>query len=70
MSQSITGGPYRPSHAVSRSLARPDVYVREGTGAWGEDEWSPELLRFDAIVDGHALRADLSGCDYFRVSRP
>jgi hypothetical protein len=36
----------------------------------GEDEWSPERLRFDAIVDGHALRANLSGCDYFRVSRP
>ncbi len=36
----------------------------------GEDEWSPERLRFDAIVDGHALGANLSGCDYFRVSRP
>ena len=27
----------------------------------GEEEWSPERLRFDAVVDGQALRANLSG---------
>ena len=32
----------------------------------GEEEWSPERLRFDAFVDGRALRANLSGETYFR----
>jgi hypothetical protein len=49
--------------------------------AWGDDkpltrlgaaefrvgeEWSPERLHFDAVVDGHALRAVLSGERYYR----
>jgi hypothetical protein len=32
----------------------------------GEEEWSPERLRFDAFVDGKALRANLSGETYYR----
>jgi CubicO group peptidase (beta-lactamase class C family) len=36
----------------------------------GEEEWSPERLGFDAVVDGKALRANLSGCDYYRVTAP
>jgi CubicO group peptidase (beta-lactamase class C family) len=32
----------------------------------GEEEWSPERLRFDAYVDGKALRANLSGEWYYR----
>jgi len=32
----------------------------------GEEEWSPERLRFDAVVDGRALRANLSGETYYR----
>ena len=32
----------------------------------GEKEWSPERLRFDAVVVGRALRADLSGERYYR----
>lgn len=32
----------------------------------GEEEWSPERLRFDAVVDGEALRANLSGETYYR----
>jgi hypothetical protein len=35
----------------------------------GEEDWTPERLRFDTVVDGHALRASLSGCDYYRVAR-
>jgi CubicO group peptidase (beta-lactamase class C family) len=30
------------------------------------EEWSPERLRFDAVVGGRALRANLSGADYYR----
>jgi D-alanyl-D-alanine carboxypeptidase len=33
----------------------------------GEDEHSPERLRFDTILDGQAIRANLSGCDYYRT---
>ena len=32
----------------------------------GEEEWSPERLRFDAVVNGEALRANLSGETYYR----
>ena len=32
----------------------------------GEEDWSPERLRFDAVVDGRALRANLSGETYYR----
>jgi D-alanyl-D-alanine carboxypeptidase len=31
------------------------------------DAWSPERVRFDAIVDGAALRADYAGEAYYRV---
>jgi hypothetical protein len=32
-----------------------------------DDEWSPERMRFDAIVDGKALRAELTGESYYRM---
>jgi hypothetical protein len=36
----------------------------------GEDERIPERLCFDTILDGQALRANLSGCDYYRTFTP
>jgi hypothetical protein len=33
----------------------------------GEEAWSPERLRFDAVVDGRAQRAVLSGTPYYRA---
>ena len=33
----------------------------------GEEDWSPERVRFDAIVDGQALRVDFTGETYYRV---
>ncbi|MFC1937944.1 serine hydrolase, partial [Chloroflexota bacterium] len=36
----------------------------------GEDHRSPETLRFDAVVEGRALRADYSGCPYYRTFTP
>ena len=36
----------------------------------GEDHRSPETLRFDAVVQGCALRADYSGCPYYRTFTP
>jgi len=43
----------------------PDGAFREA-----DDERSPERLRFDVIVGGKALRANLSGCHYYRVPTP
>jgi hypothetical protein len=40
----------------------PDGRFRVG------DEWSPERMRFDAIVDGAALRVDFTGEAYYRVA--
>jgi hypothetical protein len=36
----------------------------------GAAAYSPERLRFDTIVDGQALRARLSTCDYYRFFTP
>jgi hypothetical protein len=36
----------------------------------GDDERSPERLVFDTILEDQALRANLSGCDYYRVFTP
>jgi hypothetical protein len=36
----------------------------------GEDEGSPERISFDAVVEGRALRANRSGCDYYRAFTP
>jgi D-alanyl-D-alanine carboxypeptidase len=36
----------------------------------GDDGGSPERLRFDTILDGQAIRANLSGCDYYRTFTP
>ena len=33
----------------------------------GEDPRSPETLRFDAVASGRALRANYSGCPYYRT---
>jgi hypothetical protein len=40
----------------------------DGSFRVGAEEWSPERVRFDAIVDGKALRANLAGCgEYYRL---
>ncbi len=36
----------------------------------GEPDYSPEFIQFDTVVDGQALRAVLSGCDYYRTFTP
>jgi hypothetical protein len=42
--------------------------LSDGSFRVGAEEWSPERVRFDAIVDGQALRANLSGCgEYYRL---
>ena len=36
----------------------------------GADRLGPERLRFDTVIDGRAIRAWLSGWDYYRVPGP
>lgn len=42
----------------------------DGSFHLGEDELSPEWLRFDQIIAGQALRANLSGVHYYRFFTP
>ncbi len=46
--------------------------VQRGDGLFqvGDDACSPERLRFDTLLDGRAVRANLSGCDYYRTFTP
>jgi CubicO group peptidase (beta-lactamase class C family) len=63
-----------------RIVARPDGLYLGGTdriakladGSWGDasDKGSPERFRFDAIVNGQALRLNFSGVDFWRKPEP
>jgi hypothetical protein len=54
-----------PDGETEALIPRPD-----GSFRLGEDERSPEWLRFDQIAEGQALRATLSGVDYYRFITP
>jgi hypothetical protein len=45
---------------------KPLTPLSEADFRVGEEEWSPERLCFDAVVEGRALRAKLSGETYYR----
>lgn len=49
-----------------------EILVSLGPGYFriGEDEYVPERLSFDQVVDGKALRATRSGCTYYRFFTP
>lgn len=49
---------------------QPLVSLPNGWYRCGDDERIPERVRFDAVVDGRALIADLNGCPYYRVDAP
>jgi hypothetical protein len=42
------------------------VPIGDGAFRVGGDPRSPETLRFDAVIEGRALRAEYSGCSYYR----
>ncbi len=44
----------------------PLTALERGIFRVGSEEYSPERLRFDTIVDGYALRARASSCEYYR----
>ena len=43
------------------------VPLGEGVFRVGNEDYSPERLRFDTIINDQALRANLSGCNYYRT---
>jgi CubicO group peptidase (beta-lactamase class C family) len=45
------------------------VPVNDGEFRVGEDELSPERIRFDVIIDGQALYANFSCGEYYRTSK-
>jgi hypothetical protein len=45
---------------------KPLARIGEAEFRVGEEDWSPERLRFDAVVDGRAPRANLPGETYYR----
>jgi D-alanyl-D-alanine carboxypeptidase len=49
---------------------QPLVPLGEGHFRVGEEIHSPERLRFDTIVNGKALRANYSGCEYYWFFTP
>lgn len=46
-----------------------EVLVPMGNGVFriGEEGRSPERIKFDTIINERALRANISGCDYYRT---
>jgi CubicO group peptidase (beta-lactamase class C family) len=49
---------------------KPLTRIGETEFRVGEENWSPERVRFDAVVEGQALRANLSGETYYRSDFP
>jgi hypothetical protein len=48
---------------------QPLIWLRNAEFCVGEPE-TPARIRFDRIVNGQALRATQSGCDYYRFFTP
>jgi CubicO group peptidase (beta-lactamase class C family) len=56
-----------PAGADGFDDEQPLTPLPDGSFRVGQDERGPERIRFDTIVDGHAVRANLSGGDYYRI---
>ncbi|MEA2514704.1 MAG: hypothetical protein QOF01_142 [Thermomicrobiales bacterium] len=56
-----------PDGADGFDSEQPLIPLPDGSCRVGRDERGPERIRFDTIVDGQAIRANLSGGDYYRV---
>jgi CubicO group peptidase (beta-lactamase class C family) len=52
------------------SERHPLTPLEDGGFRVGEQSFSPERLRFDTLIDGHAQRAVLSGAPYYRTFTP
>ncbi len=76
-----TWNPWEPNFRIilrggQLFLVHPDgeteeLVIREdGAFHLGDDPLTPEFIRFDQVVAGQALRANLSGVDYYRFFTP
>ena len=54
--------------AQDAEVEQPLVPSTDGSFRVGDDPRSPERLRFDAVAEGRALRACLSGWPYYRIA--
>jgi len=63
------GGLWYGSDHIS-SDRQPLAPLGDGSFRLGEQEWSPERMRFDTVVDGVAQRAWRSGAAYHRTFTP
>ena len=59
-----------PGGADGLDEEQPLVPMARGWYRVGADRLGPERLRFDTVIDGRAIRAWLSGWDYYRVPAP
>jgi CubicO group peptidase (beta-lactamase class C family) len=66
----VRGGRLWMIHYGDEFAPAPLVPVGDGVFRIGDDERSPERLRFDVMVDGVAVRATYSGCPYYRTFTP
>jgi D-alanyl-D-alanine carboxypeptidase len=48
----------------------PLTLLSDGSWRAGEKDWSPERIRFDAVMDGRPMRAIASGVDHLRRPIP
>ena len=74
----VLAGRYDDVFSTSRVVARPTGLFMDGVtpmtrladGGWrvGADDWSPERLRFDAMLNGRPQRLNASGSDTWRVT--
>ncbi|HZZ67763.1 MAG TPA: serine hydrolase domain-containing protein [Phenylobacterium sp.] len=48
----------------------PLTRLPDGSWRMGEKDWSPERIRFDAVIDGRPTRATASGVDHLRRPIP
>ncbi|MBS0386392.1 MAG: serine hydrolase [Proteobacteria bacterium] len=61
-----------PATVIARDgrlwLGNTDALTPLGDGSWrmGDDEWSPERIRFDGVIDGRPTRMLLSGLPFVR----
>jgi CubicO group peptidase (beta-lactamase class C family) len=76
-----TWNPWEPNFRIilragKLRLVRPDgeaealIPKENASFHLGEDELTPEFICFDQIVEGQALRANLSGVNYYRFFTP
>jgi CubicO group peptidase (beta-lactamase class C family) len=59
-----------PAGADGFDAEQPLIPLPDGSFRVGSDERGPERIRFDTIVDGQAVRANLSGGEYYYAGTP